>query len=97
MSNEQTEKPEAARACPDLAGKPLRHQIAIQRCPNATCGRALRAGAIAGVAGGIAGWLLTRHPVVRIGIALGAAAAGALASRYHVTADWDPDAACGDD
>jgi hypothetical protein len=97
MSNEQAAKPEVAAGCSELAGKRVRHGIAIQRCPNATSSRTLRASAIAGVAGGIAGWLLTRHPAVRLGIALGAAAAGALASRYHVTADWDPDLACGDD
>ncbi len=71
-------------------------RVSVDRCPDATLGRSLKCGGVLGVVAGGAAFCLSRSPVVVIGVAVAAAALGALSARYHLAADWDPDRALGE-
>lgn len=76
--------------------EPLRGRVSglrweAERCPDARPGDALRPACLGGLVGlGIG--LLGRLPApVRLAAVAAGAAAGALASHYHLNLDWDPD------
>ena len=66
-------------------------RVGIDRCPDATITRSLTLGGIVGLGAGVVTFFLTRNPATRIAAVVGGAVVGCLASRYHVSADWDPD------
>lgn len=69
-------------------------KVEVERCPEAETNMQTAVGLGAGAWG--TGWLLGWSPVGRLlGAAVGASV-GALANRYHVYIDWDPDRARGE-
>jgi hypothetical protein len=66
-------------------------RVSVDRCPDATLTRTATTSGVFALLGGGAAFLLTRSPHTRLVAAVASAALGCFASRYHVSADWDPD------
>jgi hypothetical protein len=70
-------------------------RLSVEKCPDATMGRAAKGAAVLGGALAAGGYLARRSPVFALAFGIGGALLGALGSRYHVSFDWDPDRAFG--
>lgn len=96
----QPSTPECGKDSLERFVKRARHgcsgmRVGIDRCPDATLSRTATTAGVMGLAGAFAAFVLTRSPAVRLAVIAASALAGGLASRYHVSFDWDPDRAFG--
>jgi hypothetical protein len=66
-------------------------KLEVERCPDCSREDSIKGAAVGGAVGYGVSWLLGGSLVGRVvGAALGATT-GALAARYHLYLDWDPD------
>lgn len=70
-------------------------RLTIEKCPDATAGRAMKGAAVLGTVLTAGSFLAKRSKFFMIAAGVGGALLGALGSRYHVSFDWDPDRAFG--
>lgn len=70
-------------------------RLTVEKCPDASRSRALRGALCFGGAGAAIAFVVKRHPMAALCAGVVGGLAGALASRYHLAFDWDPDRAFG--
>jgi hypothetical protein len=63
-----------------------------ESCPDATTEDSLKLSAGGGLVGFASALLMGLPPQLRLVVAAAGAIAGAVASKYHLNVDWDPDA-----
>ena len=66
-------------------------KLEVEPCPDCSREDTVKGAAIGGAAGFGLSWLLGGSFLGRLIAVAAGAATGALASRYHVYLDWDPD------